>query len=359
MKNIKILHLIYDHLNNPWVGGGGAVRVYEIYKRLAQKGHDITIISGNYSGAKDYEEEGISFKFLGVKNNYILSTFSYAYFANKFLSKNYKSYEVIIEDFAPWNPIFSFRYQHKKSIILQIQNYLGKEILKKFLLLGIPFYFVEKEYPKKFKNIIVVSESLKKRFNLIKASVIPNGIEKVYETITAGNYIGFIGRIDVRQKGLDLIIKVFKELKDLNLTIAGDGKDKKRFLNMINNLTNIDYIGKVKHKAKENFFKDSKFLIMPSRFEGQGIVALEAAAMGKPLIVSDIPELSYVTENGFGISFRSGDANSLKKAIEYLWNNEKLILQMGEKGRQYAKQFTWDRIAEEYENYLLKIADLV
>ena len=354
---MKILHLIYDHINNPWVGGGGAVRVYEIYKRLALKGYDITVISGNYPGAKDYEEEGINFKFLGVKNNYVLSTFSYAYLANKFLKEKFEFYDIIIEDFAPWNPIFSSKYQDKKSIVLQIQNYLGKEILKKYLLFGIPFYFVEKIYPKKFKNIIVVSEALKKRL-ILNASVIPNGIEKVYEISKGGNYIGFIGRIDIRQKGLDLIVKVCKELKDFNFTIAGDGRDRKRFLKMINHLTNINYLGKVKGTTKENFFKNSQFLIMPSRFEGQGIVALEAAALGKPIIVSDIPELKYVTENGFGISFRSGDAKSLKEAIEYLYDNEKLILQMGEKGRQYAKQFTWDRIAEEYENYINEIMDL-
>ncbi len=91
---------------------------------------------------------------------------------------------------------------------------------------------------------------------------------------------------------------------------------------------------------------------MPSRFEGQGIVALEVAALGKPLIVSDIPELRYVVENGFGISFRSGDVKSLKQAIEYMLSNETLIIEMGKKGRQYARQFTWDRIAEEYERYL-------
>jgi len=355
---MKILHLIYDHINNPWVGGGGAVRVYEIYKRLAPKGYDITVVSGKYPGARDYEQGDIKFKFLGAKNNYILSTFSYAYYTSKFLRENYKFYDIIIEDFAPWNPLFSFKYQHKKLIILQIQNYLGKEIIKKYLLLGIPFYFMEKNYPKKFKNIIVVSEALKKRLNL-NVSVIPNGVEKVYEISKTGNYVGFIGRIDIRQKGLDLIVKVCKELKYLNFTIAGDGKDRKRFLKIINNLTNIKYVGKVKGLDKDNFLQNSRFLIMPSRFEGQGIVALEAAAMGKPLIVSDIPELSYVTENGFGISFRSGDTNSLRKAIEYLWNNEKLILQMGEKGRQFAKQFTWDRIAEEYENYINEILDLL
>ncbi|MCS7216049.1 MAG: glycosyltransferase, partial [Thermodesulfovibrio sp.] len=89
----------------------------------------------------------------------------------------------------------------------------------------------------------------------------------------------------------------------------------------------------------------------------QGIVALEAAALGKPLIVSDIPELRYVTENGFGISFRSEDSKYLRQAIEYLLKNENLIEEMGQRGRKYAAQFTWDKIAEEYEKYLYEVLE--
>ena len=58
-RKIRILHLIYDHINNPWVGGGGAVRVYEIYRRLADK-HDIEVVSGKYPGAENYTEDNVS-----------------------------------------------------------------------------------------------------------------------------------------------------------------------------------------------------------------------------------------------------------------------------------------------------------
>ncbi|NTU41942.1 MAG: glycosyltransferase family 1 protein, partial [Nitrospirales bacterium] len=53
---MRIVHCIYDHIRNPWVGGGGAVRMFEIYRRLSQR-HRITVICGKYPGARDYQEE--------------------------------------------------------------------------------------------------------------------------------------------------------------------------------------------------------------------------------------------------------------------------------------------------------------
>ena len=56
---MRICHLIYDDVANPWLGGGGAIRAREIYRRLADR-HDITLVTGDFPGGKRQEEaEGI------------------------------------------------------------------------------------------------------------------------------------------------------------------------------------------------------------------------------------------------------------------------------------------------------------
>lgn len=352
---MKILHFIYDHLNNPWVGGGGAVRVYEIYRRLAEKGYKITVISGNFPGASDYKiNDNFEYKFIGSQKNYIISTFSYAFMAWKLLKASYKDYDIIIEDFAPWNPIFSYKLQHKKRVVLQIQNYIGREILRKYYMLGVPFYTIERIYPKKFSKVIVLSEVMNERWH-IKGRVIPQGIDRIAEYAGLGRYIAFLGRIDISQKGLDLLVEALKGGKNMEVLVAGDGKDREKFLKIIKDAPNIRYIGKVSGEEKYNFIKNAKFLIVPSRFEGQGIVVLESASMGKPVIVSDIPELRYAVDAGFGLSFKKEDPKDLKAKVDLLLNDEKLLLQMGRRGIEYAKNFTWDRIAQMYEAYLLEV----
>ncbi len=338
---MKILHFIYDHLNNPWVGGGGAVRVYEIYRRLAEKGHKITVISGNFPGASDYKiNDNFEYKFVGSKKNYIISTFSYAFIAQKLLKALYKDYDVLIEDFAPWNPVFSYKLQHKKRVILQIQNYIGGEMLKKYSILGVPFYIIERFYPKRFDKVIVISDVLNERW-YIKGKVIPQGIDCITEYVSLGRYIAFLGRIDISQKGLDLLVEALKGSKNIEVLVAGDGKDREKFLKIIKDAPHIRYVGKVSGEEKYNFIKNAKFLIVPSRFEGQGIVVLESASMGKPVIVSDIPELKYAVYAGFGLSFKKEDPKDLKAKVELLLNDEKLLFQMGRRGIEYAKNFTW------------------
>jgi glycogen(starch) synthase len=348
---MKILHFIYDHIKNPWVGGGGAVRVYEIYKRLSGKEHRITVISGNFPKAEDYKvNENFEYRFVGSDKNYILSTFSYAFKAYKFLKESFKDYDVIIEDFAPWNPIFAYKLQDIKPLILQIHHKTGTNILKKYNIFGLPFLFIENYYPKRFKNIISVSFQTLEKFN-VRGTVIPNGIPFTLDEkdLNIGNYILYVGRIDFFNKGLDLLINADIEYP---VVIAGKGKDEDKLKNL---KSNYKYIGFVDKKTKLDLIKNAKFLIMPSRFEGQGIVALESASMGKPVIASDIQELRYVVENRFGISFKNEDIEDFKEKINYLWNNEDLILKMGKKGIEYAKKFTWDKIASEFEDYLLRV----
>ncbi len=351
---MKILHFIYDHINNPWVGGGGAVRVYEIYSRLSQRGHSITVVSGKYPGAKDYRvNEDFEYRFVGIPKGYILSTFSYAFESFKLLRKIAKDYHIVVEDFAPWNPIFSFLVY--KNPVLQVHHKEGINIIKRHNLLGIPFFLIERFYPKLFRNVLTVSEISKKKFK-IDAVIIPNGINTPVEIPQEpGKYIGFIGRIDIYHKGLDLLIEAVKGL-DVKVIIAGKGKDEERLKQMIKDVKNIDHTGFVEEKAKEDCIKNAMFFVMPSRFEAQGIVALEVASYGKPLVVSDIPELRYVVDAGFGFSFKREDAKDLREKILWLLENPGLAVEMGKNGIDYARNFTWDRVAQDYENYLKEIS---
>ncbi len=343
-------------MRNPWLGGGGAIRAYEIYRRLSAR-HKVTIVCGKYPGFRNYEEGDLNFHFVGTgMNNYPVSTFSYAFFANKYVKKHCNDYDAVIEDFAPWNPLFTSTLKDS-AVILQIQNYLGKEILRKYSIIGMPFYLIEKYYPLKFSNTVVVNESLAARYRLFQSYTIGNGIgDDLLRSHMPfdGDYIGYMGRIDIHQKGLDILSKAIAGVA-ASVKIAGDGRDRDKFLKMLKGRSNAEWVGKVKGEEKSKFLSKACFFVAPSRFEGQGIVVLEAAACGKPVIVSDIAELRYAVDAGFGLSFRAGDSADLAEKIRYMIQNPELRKEMGIKARAYAGRFTWDAIAETYEAFLLNV----
>ncbi len=354
---MRILHLIYDHINNPWVGGGGAVRAYEINKRLAKKGHKVLIVSGKFEGAQDYSEGGLKYKFVGFSGNYYLSVFSYAYMSHRFLKDHYLGFDVIVEDFAPWNPVFAYKFANEKPIVVQLHHKEGMGILRRYPLLGTPFFLVEAYYPHRFPNAIIVSRRSARKFLISSCSIISNGIDTrlfFIRPCEMGDYICYIGRIDFYNKGLDLLLSC---ADGLPIKIAGKGKDVPKLLKLIKNKKNVEYLGFLDDKEKASLISHSRFVVMPSRFEGQGIVALETAALGKPLVVSEIPELKYVVDNGFGISFRSGDTRDLKEKLMYLWNNVAFLKELGQRGRKFAAGFTWDKVALQYEHFLTKVVD--
>ncbi|MBA2571576.1 MAG: glycosyltransferase family 1 protein, partial [Gemmatimonadetes bacterium] len=74
---LRVLHCIYDDPGNPWVAGGGAVRVRELYRRL-QGDVEVTVASGNFPGARNETIQGVRYVRLGTPISYALSRWTYA-----------------------------------------------------------------------------------------------------------------------------------------------------------------------------------------------------------------------------------------------------------------------------------------
>jgi glycosyltransferase involved in cell wall biosynthesis len=87
--------------------------------------------------------------------------------------------------------------------------------------------------------------------------------------------------------------------------------------------------------------------VFPSIYEPFGIVLLEAMACGKPVVASNVGGIPFVVEEGkTGLLFESGNVEDLADKIMTILENEELGEKMGEAGRERAKEFTWDKIAE-------------
>jgi len=367
---MKILHLLYESEGDYFGIGGVGIRAYEIYRCLKDS-HDITLLCKKYPGAIDGEKKGLKHIFVGTESRSLTNTLlSYAFHAARFVGRHSDGFDLIIEEFSPAIPTFLHLFT-KKPIVLQIQGYTGKLYFRKYNpVYAATLYAMELLRPGFYDNFIFANTETIKKFPLGKrkhTAVIPNGIasELLGVAHDESDYILYLGRIDIYGKGLDTLLDAYREFHnkfpDVELFIAGDGRDRQTFDNAIATLpweiaNRIKFLGWVSGDKKVEAIRGALFAVFPSRHEVQPIAALEIMACGKAVIVSDIPEFRFVVEKRAGISFETGNAASLANSMKNLMTNKERQ-DMGKRGRDWVKDYTWERIAKEYERFLEEIVE--
>ena len=131
-----------------------------------------------------------------------------------------------------------------------------------------------------------------------------------------------VSRLDNVQKDFDTIIKAFKivkqKRKDIKLYLLGDGPDKEKIENMIKNEDLQEYIKLLGVKRNPySWIKGSKLLVHSSRYEGFGLVLVEALILGKVVISSNCKVgPREILDNGkYGSLVEVGDYNSMAQEI--------------------------------------------
>jgi glycosyltransferase involved in cell wall biosynthesis len=198
----------------------------------------------------------------------------------------------------------------------------------------------------------VITPSITSKEDLIKFKVkpdkivvIPNGIDTVcYDTLGSAtdyeNYVIFIGRL-VFYKNLEVIINAFEEvikkLPDAKFIIVGSGPMQKKWETMVLDLNldkNITFMGYVSQEKKIDLLSKSSALLLPSLFEGFGLVLLEAFAMRKPVLVANVKPYDEIVDEGIdGFMLSPYDAKSWSEKIIFLLSDKTICQEMGIKGR--------------------------
>lgn len=144
-----------------------------------------------------------------------------------------------------------------------------------------------------------------------------------------------------RLKGVQLLIEAFGRLQnrfsEFKLVIIGKGPYEEDLKKLVasSRIKRIEFIGSLSQKQVKNWMRVCWCFVLPSLSEGLGLVLLEAASLGKPLIGSNtggIPEIIMDGENGFLIA--PGSIEELTKTMEKIMSDKKLAVSMGETGKR-------------------------
>lgn len=367
---MRILQLIYEAPGSPYGFGGAGVRAQEIYSRLSDR-HEITLLCLRYPGAADGVKDGLCYRYAGTESTSLSrSVLAYTLAAAGYVRSRGSSFDVIVENFLPSTPFFS-RFLTKTPVVLQVQGVMERHARRKFgLFYGLPMAFVERFYPHLYSRFIFVSEVTRqkvlgeRRIRDCFCPVIPNGIDRELLDVvpSEGDYILFLSRIDIYTKGLDLLVEAFRRIAgprpDLRLLLAGYEFD--RFESLVSRLPSplrerVVYAGFVEGEQKRRLLAGARLFILPSRHESAPISVIEAAACGRAVLASDIPELGFVEREGIGRNFRAGSAEDLAGKIALLLDDAGLCEDLGRAGRAFAAARLWDGIASRFEEALEEV----
>ena len=185
-------------------------------------------------------------------------------------------------------------------------------------------------------------EDLLERHGINDTALVPNGVDlKRFNRRIRGDGVRrrlgikdsdkvvlYLGRIS-REKKIEVMLRAAKRVlrsrKDVVFVIGGAGPAQDYYRRMARRLGVLDrvrFTGFVEGKALPGLYASSDALCLPSTFETQGIVSLEAMALGKPVVGADYLALREIIQNGRnGERFAAGDDAGCARKIEKVLNN--------------------------------------
>jgi glycosyltransferase involved in cell wall biosynthesis len=170
----------------------------------------------------------------------------------------------------------------------------------------------------------------------------------------------FLGSWVLRKGILDLVPAISRIIQlhpSLKFTIAGCSFDVNTVLADFPKdiCSQIQVIPKISSNEELiDIYRQHSIFVLPSYFEGQPLVMLEAAAMGLAIVTTNICGMADFIEDGInGLTVPVGDVESLTQSLDRLVENETLARSLGEAARKKVQVYTWksagEKIAKAYQ----------
>lgn len=376
MKILYITEIYPDPERGIGVWGGGERNFYEISRRVARRGHEVTILTCRFPNQPAEETiDGIKIHRVGLSRDpktggarrAIFPIFSYIVRTAELATK--LAPEII--HCNTYFPVYSGMMVARSMGVPLVSTFHDIYGLKGWVrsqdsiiwgLFGHLATTIAARMP--HDKIISVSPQCKQKLMALgirreKITIIPNGVDlKLFDSTQVEkvpNQVLYVGRL-VNFKHVDWLIEAFgqvlREVPNARLKIVGDGPERINLERLVKKLglqPHVTFTGVTPtYEAVARYYKESEVFVLPSTVEGEAIVLKEAMAAGLPFIAMNVPgsgvlSLTHDGENGFLLE--PGRPELIAEKITQLLQDEKLKNWMGTKGRKFVEKFDWDVIA--------------
>jgi glycosyltransferase involved in cell wall biosynthesis len=380
---VKLVHVVPTYY--PAVRYGGPIwSVHALCKALAQRGHDVQVLTTNVDGAGVLDmPTGVPVDVDGVKVSYFPSRFAQRLYWSPAMTAQLP---VVLReaDFLHLHSIFlaptssAARVAESLGIpwCVSPRGALVPELISRRSTLAKRIWMlINERRTLERASFIHATSTLEAEdarrigYRLPSIRVIPNGVEmpggnelafgSAVDRAGSGPYLLFLGRINWK-KGLDRLIPAMAHVPGFRLVVAGNDEEQlsprlKRLAQQSGVLERIDFVGAVAGEEKQKLLRGSTLLVLPSYSENFGNVLLESLAAGRPVAMTAEVGLAPAIKAAGAGEIISGVPLEMGKQLSVLIADRRNLDAMGERGYQLVQsQYTWTSVARAMEQAYLE-----
>jgi len=363
---VNVLVVNWQDRVNPHAGGA-EIHLFEIFGRLAARGHRVRLVCSGWPGAPPRTTlDGIEVERTGGRHSFALRGRGAVRRAIRA-----ERPDVVVEDINKL-PLF-LAGMTSLPFCAVVPHLFGETAFEEAPWpMAATVWAAERPLARAYRRAGFHAISESTRDDLVARGVAPGRVRVIHPGVDAARFTPasdgrraaapsflYVGRLK-RYKGIGLAIRALARARarrpDLSLDIAGGGDHRAELERLTLELDlggAVRFHGFVSEEQKLELFRRAWANVFPSPKEGWGITVIEAAACGTPSIASDSPGLRDSVRHGeTGFLVPHGDVEALAARMLELAGAPAQVAALGAGARRFAEGLTWERTAADTERHL-------
>jgi len=366
---LKILLANWQDPLNPRAGGA-EIHLYETFRRLRERGHEVTWLTSGWKGAPARQRlDGMTVH--RTAGRYAFGAAAVAAYRSRL---RHQEWDVVVEAMNKvplYTPLWA-----RSPVVLLVHHLFGTTAFREVSApLAALTWLQERPLPAVYRNTPVQVISQSTADDLVARGLDDRHIEVIHPGVdldffrpptspirSATPTFLYLGRLQ-RYKRVDLVLLAFARLRDegvrARLIVAGKGDQERNLKRKAGELGLdgcVEFTGYVDEPRKRDLLRSAWANVFVSPKEGWGITNLEAAACGTATIASDSPGLRESVVHGrTGLLVPHGHVQALADAMGALARDPQRMEDLGRGAQHFAEAFTWNQTAALTEAHLERV----